>query len=233
MSATEHLTSSSYFTIHRWLVNHTRAYQRLFSDIADRLKKSDFPHTKPGLLVPSSTGDLLVWVEDVADTWWCVDSDPRCLKNCSHLLSDVQTRSADLNREWPFKKSEFGLTVSVHGLHYLEHPGSLLDRVYGSLAPGGLSVWVVFQGEGTHHPSLIDTITRIGKTHGLSEAADILTWKVLDSLMLALSGRDHHFWSHESLKALLSQHGYTVESIRPTFDGCSWLALAGKERETV
>ena len=214
---------------HAFLVRHTHAYQTLFSEIASEIKTTDYPRHLPALIVPSSTGEILSVIKDSCHPWWGVDSNLECLKKCSEQTDNFRPIPTDLNQGWPFEKNIFGLSLSIHALHFLSNPALLLKGIYESLAPGGLAIFVTFRGEGNVGEELVKSLLRIRLEKGLFETLNILPWKVFDSLMLNMSTEQHHFWTKESFRQLLVENRFIIRSISHVFNGYSILASCHKE----
>ena len=225
MSISENILPKAYLNLHRWLVRRTNAYQRLFGKVAETAKQFNIPLEYPALLIPSSTGEPLIMLKEVQSNWYCVDINQDCLEACQQILPQAQTLRTNLNTDWPFTSEQFGLSVSIHALHYLASPNTLVNQLRNTLVPGAISIWVVFQGELGKNKGIVSTLSTIRKEKGIAEMLNFMPWKLADSLMLALSGTQHHFWSQDAFHQFLEQHGLNVELLEAIFNNCSWLAV--------
>jgi SAM-dependent methyltransferase len=230
MRGQRELFEQTYVTVHSWLVRRTLAYQQLFARVAALVQRhgtAQLPR-RPAALVPSSTGEVLAPLAAAADVWHCLDVNPLCLARCAQRLPTVQTHAVDLDREWPLAPEQLGLVVSIHALHYVRRPEELLQQVARSLAPGGLSIWVVFRGTDGRPAGLVTTMRRLWQEVGVAALANFLPWLAMDALMLGTSPGDRHFWDEAGLRRLLEGAGLQLLQLEPTFHGCSLLAVARK-----
>ena len=229
---TESLRHWLYVVSHRWLVRRTNAYRRLYHRLAALcgLPPGLVPVAE-GLLVPSSTGDVLQVIGGAAQRWTCIDINGRCLDACRVAEPGSRVVSADLAGPWPLPGERFDLAVSVHALHWFDDPERLVATVASLLAPGGRAVWVVFAGHDGRTERVDQTFRRIAQECGWREAWNFLPWKVTDAIMRRYTARPMHFFDRAALTRICHRQGFTVETLEPAYNGCSWIAVAQRREE--
>jgi SAM-dependent methyltransferase len=216
----------SYVPAHRLLVRHTHAYQRLF----DELRETAREHVASGgrgLLVPSSTGDVLRRMAPLATQWWCVDQNPACLDACREVLPTVTTREADLDAGWPLPLDlSFDLVLCVHALHFLDRPEAFLRAVARTLSPSGVALWVVLGVPNTgRRAGAWADIERIRSRHGLREVGNFLPWMAGDAVMRRVARRPLRAWDPTTLSRFFTASGHDVVTVTPTFHEHSLLVV--------
>jgi hypothetical protein len=152
------------------------------------------------------------------------------LARCCARHPDFHGITHDLEVDWPIPRAYFGLAVSLHSLHCLTGATAFIHRMHGCLLPGGLALLTVLKGCEGEPESILSCLRRISSDMHTREALNFAPWKILDALMRRLIPEPQRFFTPDSLRTLLEQGGFRVRELRLTFNCCSLLVLAEKER---